>query len=505
VIALIVFILMVFQNVQSTELKSNEHNVAKNNIDSEVVANVGNIKITNEEFRLNYEFGHVFTKKINNSKEKHLNYMINEKLFALEAESIGLDTSRQVINYLNTINSDLATEELYIDEILSKVEIMDNEIDSVITRKSMDVKVKWLFSDSEFEINSLNLKLKSGIPFVSLFKQRYKLKEEIDSKELKTNRYLLGKKNPSLGKIVDTLESKKFSKPIFMDDGWYIIYLESFNQQAILTETDFTRLKTEAIDAVKMIKMNSISDKYVNNLMIDNVPIIKSTAFRILRSYLSNYILKKELYEQWSLPKKMDEALAELDNKSKSDISKLVLINMKSTEVTISQFLEWFWLRDQYIKFDNSSLEAYTLSLKDIVFRMVRDELLTNTAKKKGYFESDVVKKQFSWWREKVLSSAFKNYLRNTINVSSDEIAPQKGNEKDINIDIEKEYTAKLFRTIQKLKQKYSIVIDEDILDNIIVSEEENPSAISLYTIKKGGLIPRTPYPTIDSEWANWE
>jgi len=239
--------------------------------------------------------------------------------------------------------------------------------------------------------------------------------------------------------------------------------------------------------------------------MIDNVPIIKSTAFRILRSYLSNYILKKELYEQWSLPQKMDEALAELDNKSKSDISKLVLINMKSTEVTISQFLEWFWLRDQYIKFDNSSLEAYTLSLKDIVFRMVRDELLTNTAKKKGYFESDVVKKQFSWWREKVLSSAFKNYLRNTINVSSDEIAPQKGNEKDINIDIEKEYTAKLFRTIQKLKQKYSIVIDEDILDNIIVSEEENPSAISLYTIKKGGLIPRTPYPTIDSEWANWE
>lgn len=504
-IAVIVFILMFFQNVQSTELQNNQQNVANKNVDSEVVASVGNIKITKEEFKLNYEFGPVFTKKINNSKKKHLNYMINEKLFALEAEAIGLDTSRQVINYLNTINSDLATEELYIDEILSKVEIMDNEIDSVITRKSMDVKVKWLFSESELEINSLNLKLKSGMPFDSLFYQRYTSKEEIDSKELATNRYLLGKKTPGLGKIVDTLESKKFSKPIFMDDGWYIIYLENFNQQAILTETDFTRLKTEAIDAVKMIKMNSISDKYVDRVMTENEPIIRSTAFRILRSYLSNYILKKELYEQWSLPKKMDEALAELDNKSKSDISKLLLVKMKSTEVTISQFLEWFWLRDQYIKFDNSSLEAYTLSLKDIVFRMVRDGLLTNTAKEKGYFESDVVKKQFSWWREKVLSSAYKNYLRNTIDMSTEEVLLQKGNEKDINIEIEKEYTAKLFRTIQKLKQKYSIVIDEDRLDNIIVSEEGNPSAISLYTIKKGGLIPRTSYPTIDSDWANWE
>ena len=502
--AVIVFILMFFQNVQSTELQNNQQNV-NDIIDSEVVASVGNIEITKEEFKLNYEFGPVFTKKINNSKAKHLNYMVNEKLFALEAEVIGLDTTRQVVNYLNTINSDLATEELYKDEIISKIEILDKEVDSVIVRKSTNVKVKWLFSESEFEINTLDLELKSGISFDSLFYQRYKLKEEIDSKELTTNRYLLGKKTPGLGKIVDTLENKKNSKPIFMEDGWYIIYLESFNQQPILTETDFTRLKTEATDAVKMMKMNSISDKYVDGLMAENKPIIRSVAFRILRSYLSNYILKKELYEQWSLSKKMDEALAELDNKSKSDISKLVLVDSKSGKVTISQFLEWFWLRDQYLKLDNSSLEAYTLSLKDIVFRMVRDELLTNTAKEKKYFTSDVVEKQFSWWREKVLSSAYKNYLKNTINVSSDEVAPQKGNEKDINIDIEKEYIAKLFRTIQKLKQKYSIVINNDILDNISVSEEENPSAISLYTVKKGGLIPRTPYPTIDSDWANWE
>lgn len=496
---------MFFQNIQSTELQNNQQNVVNNNVDSEVVASVGNIEITKEEFILNYEFGPVFTKKINNSKEKHLNYMLNEKLFALEAESIGLDTTRQVVNYLSTINSDLATEELYKDEIISKVEILDSEIDSVIIRKSMDVNVKWLFSDSQFEINSLDSKLKNGMSFDSLFYQRYKSKEEIDSKELATNRYLLGKKTPGLGKIVDTLENKKYSKPIFMEDGWYIIYLENFNQQAILTETDYTRLKTEATDAVKMLKMNSISDMYVDRLMKENEPLIKSTAFRILRSYLSNYILKKELYEQWLLPKKMDEALAELDNKSKSDISKLVLVNLKSTEVSISQFLEWFWLRDQYLKLDNSSLETFSLSLKDIVFRMVRDELLTNAAKEMGYFESDVVKKQQSWWREKVLSSAYKNYLRNTIKVNSDEVAPQKENENNGNLDIEKEYTAKLFRTIQKLKQKYSITINKDVLNNISVTDEENPNAISLYTVKKGGLIPRTPYPTIDSDWANWE
>ncbi|MDA3859795.1 MAG: hypothetical protein PF445_01075, partial [Melioribacteraceae bacterium] len=363
----------------------------------------------------------------------------------------------------------------------------------------------WLFSESEFEIKSLDLKLKNGIPFDSLFYKRYNTKVEIDSKELMTTRYLLGKKNSHLGKIVDTLENKKFSKPMFVEDGWYIIYLESFNQQTILTETEFTRLKVEATNAIKKIKMDSISDKYVDDLMSKNKPIIHSTAFRILRSYLSNYILDKELYEKWSLSKKMNEALAELERNNKSDIRNLTLVNLKSTKVSISKFLEWFWLRDQYIKFDNSSLESYSLSLKDIVFRMVRDELLTDVARGKGYYELDIVKKQLSWWQEKVLSSAYKNYLKTTITVSSDEITTQKDNGKKETLDIEKEYTAKLFRKIQNLKEKYPISINQVVLNNINVSDEENPNAISLYTAKKGGLIPRTPYPTIDGDWANWE
>jgi hypothetical protein len=36
------------------------------------------------------------------------------------------------------------------------------------------------------------------------------------------------------------------------------------------------------------------------------------------------------------------------------------------------------------------------------------------------------------------------------------------------------------------------------------VSEENNPNAIDFYFVKRGGLIPRTPYPILDIYWTAW-
>ncbi len=76
-----------------------------------------------------------------------------------------------------------------------------------------------------------------------------------------------------------------------------------------------------------------------------------------------------------------------------------------------------------------------------------------------------------------------------------------KSNEEKINTEI----TRRLLLKLNKLKREYEININEDVLEKINVSEENNPKAIDFYTVKKGGLIPRTPYPTIDFEWINWE
>ena len=62
----------------------------------------------------------------------------------------------------------------------------------------------------------------------------------------------------------------------------------------------------------------------------------------------------------------------------------------------------------------------------------------------------------------------------------------------------------KLVHDVLKLKNEYDIQINEELLQDLKVRDEADPDAIDFYAVKKGGLFPRQPYPTIDWEWQQW-
>jgi hypothetical protein len=139
---------------------------------------------------------------------------------------------------------------------------------------------------------------------------------------------------------------------------------------------------------------------------------------------------------------------------------------------------------------------------------MVRDKLLTVQAYERNFQQTDSVIKQSKWWKDKIVYSAVKKEIVESVELREEEVRNNslesldvKSNEEKINTEI----TRRLLLKLNKLKREYEININEDVLEKINVSEENNPKAIDFYTVKKGGLIPRTPYPTIDFEWINWE
>ncbi len=69
---------------------------------------------------------------------------------------------------------------------------------------------------------------------------------------------------------------------------------------------------------------------------------------------------------------------------------------------------------------------------------------------------------------------------------------------------IREKYMDKIMRNVLNLKQTYEIEIFDDVLKNLNVEDEQNPKAIDMFIVKKGGLLPRQPYPTIDWEWQQW-
>lgn len=471
-----------------------------------VLAKVGDIEITAEEFISSYEYGPTFIKKKANSKKRHLEYMIKEKLLALDAYSRGIDTLDQPKEILESITDDLATEELFKEVILKKIEILPQEIDTLISKKKIELEMKWIFSDQKNIIDSVSINLQEGILFDSLFVRQFEDSLVYpDDRKLKISRYALELRNPVLASISDSLKAGEYSSPIYAEDGWYIIKLDNIWFSVLTPETEEIKLRTEAETALKKKKMDRLADEYVNEILFDQKPVIKRNVFNILRTYLANYIIPPEKYVEWNLKEKLEQALEAEGNPSNDDIGNLILVVYNNGTVTLDEFIRWYRNLDQYLKFNIKDLPLFSISLENYIWRMLRDRLLSRMARERGYYQNETVVKQASWWRDKIAYSIVKNELINSIILKMDETPAENNSEQSKSDYIQDELTKKMFYKTAELERKYEICIDEESLSMIKVSTEHEPDAIELYTVKKGGLIPRTPYPTIDHDWSNWE
>ncbi len=490
--------------------------------DNTVVANVADLEITSSEFVLNYEFGPSFLKRQKDSKRRYLEIMIYEKLLALEGYEAGLLDLPSAQRSLREIHNDLITEEFYKDEILSRVNLTQKEIDRGVTKSQIEVELKWLYSnDPEVILTSMN-KLNSGTPFDSLFKQQISDSVKSEDRQWRTNLFKLQQQNPELYSIVDTLKIRQFSNPIKTGDGWYIVLVNNIVKSVIIGEAGYQDQYHKVKKLITKQKSDSLSDEYVREMMIEHDPVIDRQNFNILRAKIGKEFLRPEKFSDWDLPDSTGNA--EL---SDSMFVKLwrdsVLVSYKSGSVTIGEFWDWYEIRKQYLKFNTNTRESYFVSVQQSIWRMLRDKLLIERAQAAEISKLEIVKIQEKWWRDKIVYSAMKEKIAASIDITeerliqfyNDNLHNYKGKNGHIlpfekvknNVKSEyyrEEYMAKLIREIQKLKQKYKISVNDEVLANTKVEDEENPKTIDVYTVKKGGTLPRQPYPTIDWEWQSW-
>ena len=478
----------------------------QNNINKEdIVARVDTIKITAEEFYYSYEFGPAFPKRKSNSKETHLNYIINEKLLALEGYKEGILDQDDAKGIFSDIQSDLAAEELFKEEILPKVEISEIEIDKVIEKKLIEYEIRWLYSENQKSIEHYLVELRNTSSFDYLFYDQLNDSVFADDRQMESSLYNIYIKNPVFAQILDTLKAGNISAPIHTDDGWYIIKIDNIWENLITNETEQNKLRYESIEALTKSKMDILSDQFVNGLFSNENPIIKRDAFNILRSYLGRIVLTPEKYSEWELDKKLDIALSNLEIKRNDKYPGISLVVGSNNNFSLDEFIIWYRNRDQYVKFLKNDLIEFSKSLENLIWVMVRNKMLIEIAAQKGYNKILWVKKQSGWWRDKISYSGYRNELANSITLNSEEISLLNENKKSNSQILSEKLSEKILHKIIELRKKYKVNINKDVLDKIQVSSEDDKKAIDMYFVKSGSLIPRLLYPSIDTDWASWE
>jgi hypothetical protein len=475
---------------------------ANSKVGNEVLAKIGDKNITVREFLSSYEFGPAFPKRIKNSKKHFLDYMINEKLIALKGYSQNIDDSTEVKDLLNAIKGDLSTEEMFKDDILKNIKVKKSELNKAAAEKQINCNVRWLYSPDNKIIWAFQSNLNKGVSFDSLFNLQINDSVFADQRSMEMDKFKLKIRNPELSGIIDSMKIGGITKPVKEGDGWYIFKLDDIWKDEVTTQSELGEEKADAEEAIKKEKMDGKSDIYVNNLLKSEMPVIKGEAFAILRSYLGRYELPKEKYNDWKLEERLYEQVNKLNIKN-NDYGKLTLITLKDTLLNIHDFINWYRTRSQFIKLDKETFNKFSASIESNIWQMVRDNLLMKRAYARGYQEKESVTQQLKWWKDKIVYAVTRDKIINSIKLNSSESKtnslPKPDEKKDAEI------TKKILHEVLALKQKYKIEINEKLLEKIYVEDSNEPKAIDIYIVKKGGIFPHPAFPTIDMLWQSWQ
>jgi hypothetical protein len=316
--------------------------------------------------------------------------------------------------------------------------------------------------------------------------------------------------------MADTLRPHIPSAPVKGSDGWYILILDNVTTSLLPAETEVTKLRYEAQRAITEEKSDSLSDVYVNRIMLKKKPVIIKTAFDALGESMGRKAVSPALYEQWQLSK---------FRKDDGPHGKDTLVTLAGGGVFLREdFERWFAARETALHLSRQSSHAYFSSLEQFVWRMVRDKLLTKEALARGFHLRENVATQKQWWLHKFLYQEVRSSIAQSVTVSDSAVeyffrenrrryVSGTGDtlsfllaRNDVRRDVfDAEFSKRLLHTLSSLKRKYPVTIDKKLLGQLPVESENDPRAIDVYTVKKGGILPRQAFPTIDYEWKAWE
>jgi hypothetical protein len=486
-----------------------------------VVAAVGDITITAQEFLLSYEFGPAFAKRQKDSRRHYLEFMINEKLLAFDARAHGLHRSPRVSKSLEELEGDMATEELFKDDVLGRVTLSGREVAEGMREGGIHRSIRWLFSSDPGRASSLFAELNGGVPFDTLFAQQLAGGVKKDDRSMETTLFRLRRANPVLASVADTLRAGENSRPVKGPDGWYIIRVVDGWRDVTLSVTESAKLEDEARRALTQEKSDSLSDRYVRRMMLDRNPVIIRETFDRLEGWLGRIWVKPGLFARWELAARpgADSVTASRIDGSRGD----TLVSLTAGCIRLGQFLSWYRARDAYFRLNTVDEPSFFTSVEDLVWRMVRDRLLVDRATKRNLQDRDPVKKQLRWWEDKILFGEEKLMLGNQIVLNDSAFrAYYDLHARDYRTDsggvrpfeqvrdqVRNEYYAfelrkNMLHRLVALKRQYRVVVKDDVLSDLPVDVENNPKAIDAYIAKKGGTFPHPAFPVIDFGWAAW-
>lgn len=386
-----------------------------------IVAKVGSEIISESEFRERYELTpqlYAGMKGAEDALKREVLYsIIAEKLWALEAESIGLDKSELMNSTYKAVEKMYVRDALYREEILSKVQLTDSYLYEAFYRNSHLLNLHYIFSEDEAEIFNIYYQINNGIDFYSIFLQR-------PESTLQERPYIV-----SYGQMDKFVEDKLYSlklgeitEPLKAPNGWYIFRLLSIDQRIIDSAQQAEEQKKYVLKVAEATMVDSIFRDFYSRFFKDVTAETNKELFFKLSELVVEALNKRSVIENIPAGEKVflvPEDLYGIENNLGPELLNAEFIKLNDQSSTINDFLQELSIEKFYV--DSLGANHVKARLNFAVKKFIEHELLAREGFKRGLQNSPDVQRYLRIWRTYYLSESLRREIVKDIVITDNE------------------------------------------------------------------------------------
>jgi len=386
------------------------------------VARVGSKVITDSEFLERYEFTPGFKRHIkqmdDSNKLEFLFTLIAEKLLALEAKNLKLDTTEVMQFSRKAFERMFVRDKLFQEEIRNKISVTDKELIEATVKNNSKLYVNFLFSQDKDEIDQLFNYLKQGISFDSILIESPEYEEQREPIEVQ-----FGQMEETIEDSLFRMKIGEFTKPILTTDGWYIFKLVNKSQNLFLTDEDKENAKktiAKIIENRKLIKrQKEFYAEYFRDKKID----VDGKLFEILAQKISSVFeyKRKNFTYQPNQPTYLDASdIIKIEKEIGDENLSKPFVKFQEQPITLKEFI-------RLLAFDGFNSKEYKINLirASLDFqtkRFIEQELFYREGLKRGYHKLPEIQNEIEKWMDNYLFQMLQNQIVDSIQVTDEEV-----------------------------------------------------------------------------------
>ena len=417
--------------------------------ESDIIVKIGSDVITVEQFQSRFDFMphlNYSSSNIDSVKKEFLYSLIAEKLWALEADKIDVDTNEVVKLSLKTLQKLFVKDELYKQVVESKITLTSLEISTGLSRVTRILNTLIITTpDSQKAIKMYN-DFQKGSSFDSVL---INLKMPQKPFEFKYGSL----EDEAMEDVVYSLNLNEISKPVKSKSNWFIFKLVS-DEQDLSIDPSKEHAKNIVIKKLKDRKSQKLGRDYLDKVLSG----VRITVDRKLFDLMSDNLLEilKNRTGESENDSLLDIQLQETDIKKlllsiKPSELNAAFIDMDPDPIDLEEFL--FYTIYQKIYFNSFNAVVFKKNLNRVVKKFIEDEIISREGFKLGLNNLHSVKNDLQIWKNYYLSETLMNSYSDSIKITDEEL---------------KEFTQKDKITSNDLK----VNIREILIDNIEDAEK---------------------------------